>query len=78
MKFFCSKRKTVVFLPLIKTAQKFVKILKRNDIKAIELNGKTPERERILKDFEIGKYDGLCNANLSFSINPIAFLFDKK
>lgn len=64
MKFFCQKRKTVVFLPLIKTAQKFVKILENHDIKAIELNGKTPERERILKEFENGKYDVLCNAVL--------------
>lgn len=64
MKFFCQKRKTVVFLPLIKTAQKFVKILENHDIKAIELNGKTPERERILKEFENGKYDVLCNAML--------------
>lgn len=60
----CKNRKTVVFLPLIKTAQNFCKVLQKNGINAIEINGKTPDRDLILKDFSEGKYDVLCNTML--------------
>ena len=61
---YCKDKKTVVFLPLIATSQKFCKILNRIGFKAAEINGTSSDREEILKDFENGKYNVLCNAML--------------
>ncbi|MBE6003755.1 MAG: DEAD/DEAH box helicase [Lachnospiraceae bacterium] len=61
---YCSERKTVVFLPLIKTSQKFVEILNDKGFRAAEVNGQSDERETILKDFDEGKYNVLCNSML--------------
>ncbi len=60
----CENRKTVVFLPLIATAQKFCKLLNKHGLPAAEVNGQSPDREEILADFEAGKYKALCNAML--------------
>lgn len=60
----CADRKTVVFLPLIKTSQKFVEILNEKGFKATEVNGNSEDREEILSDFESGKYNVLCNSML--------------
>jgi superfamily II DNA or RNA helicase len=60
----CSERKTVVFLPLIKTSQKFRDILNRHGFSAAEVNGNSDDREQILKDFADGKYNVLCNSML--------------
>lgn len=60
----CLKRKTVVFLPLIKTSQKFRDILNSKGFKAQEVNGESKDRAIILKDFEEGKYNVLCNSML--------------
>lgn len=60
----CRERKTVVFLPLIKTAQRFRDILLTHGFRAAEVDGKSPDREEILSDFERGKYNVLCNAML--------------
>jgi len=60
----CSDRKTIVFLPLIATSQKFCQILKDKGISAAEVNGNSPDREEILRDFENGKYKVLCNSML--------------
>jgi len=61
---FCMDRKTVVFLPLIKTSQKFKKILESQGFRAAEVNGDSQDRAEILADFENGKYDVLCNSML--------------
>lgn len=60
----CSDRKTVVFLPLVKTSQKFRDILNEKGFRAAEVNGNSPDRSEILEDFEKGKYNVLCNSML--------------
>ena len=64
MKKYCSGRKTVVFLPLIKTSQKFRDILNENGFRAAEVNGDSQDRTEILQEFYDGKYDVLCNSML--------------
>lgn len=61
---YCSDRKTVVFLPLVKTSQKFRDILNSKGFRAAEVNGNSPDRAEILKDYEEGKYNVLCNSML--------------
>ncbi len=61
---YCFDRKTVVFLPLIKTSQKFRDILESKGFRAAEVNGESEDRAEVLKDFEDGKYDVLCNSML--------------
>ena len=61
---YCSDRKTVVFLPLIKTSQKFCGILNEHGFRAAEVNGTSEDREEILRDFDAGKYNVLCNSML--------------
>lgn len=58
------ERKTVVFLPLIKTSQKFCRLLNECGFRAVEVNGQSEDRAKILKDFDNGKYDVLCNSLL--------------
>lgn len=65
MKKHCKTRRTVVFLPLIKTSKRLCEILNRMGFRAIEINGKTKNREQILADFEAGKYNVICNSMLS-------------
>lgn len=60
----CQDRKTVVFLPLIKTSQKFRDILNDHGFNAAEVNGDSSDRAEILKDFNDGKYNVLCNSML--------------
>lgn len=64
MKKQCFDRKTVVFLPLVKTSQKFRDILNKHGFKAAEVNGESADRDQILKDYEEGKYNVLCNSML--------------
>ena len=64
MKKYCMERKTVVFLPLVKTSQKFRDILNSEGFRAAECNGSTQARTEILEDFEKGKYNVLCNSML--------------
>lgn len=64
MKKYCMGRKSVVFLPLIKTSQKFKDILNENGFHAAEVNGDSQDRAEILKEFNDGKYDVLCNSML--------------
>lgn len=61
---YCKGRKTVVFLPLVKTSQKFCELLNSYGMNAVEVNGNSKDREQILKDFDEGKYDILCNSML--------------
>ncbi len=60
----CRERKTVVFLPLVKTSQKFRDILCERGFRAAEVNGKSKDRARILADFDAGRYNVLCNSML--------------
>lgn len=64
MKKYCANRKTVVFLPLIKTSQKFRDILNETGFHAAEVNGNSEDRAEILEDFDKGRYNVLCNSML--------------
>ena len=64
MKKYCLDKKTVVFLPLVKTSQKFRDILNDSGFCAAEVNGDSQDRAEILKDFDSGKYNVLCNSML--------------
>ena len=57
-------RKTVVFLPLIKTSQKFRDILQERGFEAAEVNGESTDRAEILADFDNGRYNVLANSML--------------
>ncbi|MDU5143540.1 MAG: DEAD/DEAH box helicase [Paenibacillus dendritiformis] len=57
-------RKIVVFLPLVKTSQKFSRILNEVGFRAAEVNGESQDRAEILEDFENDKYNVLCNSML--------------
>lgn len=61
---YCENRKTVVFLPLVRTSQKFRDILNAEGFRAAEVNGSSPDRAEILRDFEAGRYNVLCNSML--------------
>lgn len=61
---YCKGRKTVVFLPLIATSQKFCRMLQEAGLKACEVNGESGDRKEILADFEAGRYEVLCNSML--------------
>lgn len=64
MAHYCQGRKTVVFLPLIATSQKFCRMLNEVGLRACEVNGNSDDREQVLADFEAGRYDVLCNSML--------------
>ncbi|MHC4195960.1 MAG: DEAD/DEAH box helicase, partial [Planctomycetota bacterium] len=64
MKEYCKGRKTVVFLPLIATSQKMRGILEDRGFRVKEVNGKSIDRSDILKEFDEGEYDVLCNSML--------------
>lgn len=61
---YCMDRKTVVFLPLVKTSQKFRGILAERGFRAAEVNGSSDDRAEVLRDFAAGKYNVLCNSML--------------
>lgn len=61
---YCVDRKTVVFLPLVKTSQKFRDILNEKGFRAAEVNGESRDRAEILEAFDQGKYNVLCNSML--------------
>ena len=61
---YCADRKTVVFLPLVKTSQKFRNILNTKGFQAAEVNGGSADRSEVLQDFADGKYNVLCNSML--------------
>lgn len=60
----CAKRKTVVFLPLVKTSQKFQGILNQHGFHAAEVNGSSDNRAEVLEAFDTGDYNVLCNSML--------------
>ena len=60
----CKDRKTVVFLPLIRTSQKFRDLLNAHGFRAAEVNGQSADRKEVLADFDAGRYNVLCNSML--------------
>ena len=56
--------RTVVFLPLIRTSQKFCRLLNEKGFRAAEVNGQSADRAEVLADFAAGRYDVLCNSLL--------------
>ncbi|MCL1873626.1 MAG: DEAD/DEAH box helicase [Clostridiales bacterium] len=64
MRNYCAGRKTVIFLPLIKTSQKMAELLRQKGFRAAEINGTSRNRAQILQDFDSGIYDVLCNSML--------------
>lgn len=60
----CKNRKSVVFLPLVKTSKKFRDILNDRGFSAAEVNGESKDQAEILEDFEKDKYNVLCNSML--------------
>ena len=64
MEKYCLEKKTVVFLPLVKTSQKFRDILNTHGFRAAEVNGESADRADILADYAAGKYNVLCNSML--------------
>lgn len=64
MRAHCQGRKTVIFLPLVKTSQKFRDILVSRGFSAVEVNGESTDRSDVLARFSSGQYDALCNSML--------------
>lgn len=64
MEKYCSNKKTVVFLPLVETSQKFRDILNNHGFKAAEVNGDSKDRAEILEAFDKDQYNVLCNSML--------------
>ena len=60
----CMDRKTVVFLPLVKTSQKFRDLLNKRGFQAAEVNGASEDRAEVLRGFDSGRYNVLCNSML--------------
>ncbi len=61
---YCAGRRTVVFLPLVKTSRKFRDILCQYGFRAAEVNGESKDRAETLAAFERGETDVLCNSML--------------
>lgn len=61
---YCKDRKTVVFLPLVKTSQKFRDILIDRGFRAAEVNGESTDRAEALAAFDRGDTNVLCNSML--------------
>jgi len=60
----CRDRRTVVFLPLVRTAKRFRDILLEHGLRAAEVDGQSQDRDEVLRDFQDGRYDVLCNSML--------------
>ena len=61
---YCADRKTVVFLPLVRTSRKFRDILNEKGFRAAEVNGESKDRAEVLAAFDRGGYNVLCNSML--------------
>lgn len=64
MEKYCKDKKTVVFLPLVKTSQKFRDLLNAHGFRAAEVNGDSQDRSEVLEAFDLGEYNVLCNSML--------------
>jgi superfamily II DNA or RNA helicase len=61
---YAPERKTLVFLPLIATSEKFVEIARSHGIKAAHIDGASDDRESTKQAFRDRKIDLLANAML--------------
>jgi len=59
-----AERKSLVFLPLVRTAYQFSEILRSNGLSAEAIHGESALRKEILVRFESGQTQILCNAML--------------
>jgi superfamily II DNA or RNA helicase len=57
-------RKTLIFLPLVRTSYQFAEILRSRDMQAEAICGESPDRKEILTRFSTGNTRILCNAML--------------
>jgi superfamily II DNA or RNA helicase len=57
-------RHIIAYLPLIKSSQAFVTIAQGMGINARHIDGKSPNREQLLRDFGAGTFQLLSNSNL--------------
>lgn len=64
MEKYCKDKKTVAFLPLVKTSQKFRDLLNAHGFRAAEVNGDSQDRSEVLEAFDRGEYNVLCNSML--------------
>lgn len=60
----CRGRRTVAFLPLIETSKKLCEMLRASGLRAAEINGNSDDRAEVLRAFESGELDVLCNSML--------------
>ena len=60
----CRERRTVVFLPLVRTARSFRDRLAERGFRAAEVDGQSGDRAEVLEAFRAGEYDVLCNSML--------------
>lgn len=60
----CQDRRTVVFLPLVRTAKAFAAMLRERGMSACEVDGQSEDRAEVLADFAAGRYKVLCNSML--------------
>ncbi len=64
IKQYAPNRKILCFLPLIDTSKKFVDICNSIGIHSKHIDGKSPDRDDILKDFDRGRFQLLSNSIL--------------
>lgn len=60
----CRDRRTVVFLPLVRTAKAFAAMLRDRGMSACEVDGQSEDRAEVLSDFAAGRHQVLCNSML--------------
>lgn len=60
----CADRRTVVFLPLVRTAKAFAERLRERGMTACEVDGQSEDRDEVLADFDAGRYQVICNSML--------------
>ena len=57
-------RKTLVFLPLVRTSEMFAKMLRDRGIRAEHVDGGSPDRVDILARYARSEFQALCNSSL--------------
>lgn len=60
----CRERRTVAFLPLVRTAKAFAERLRARGLTACEVDGQSEDRDEVLADFQAGRYQVMCNSML--------------
>lgn len=60
----CADRKTVIFLPLRRTAKLMARIMTDCGMPARQVDGESKDRKEILRDFDRGDFKVLCNSML--------------